>query len=149
MDADEARALLEAERRRLLVTRDALAMHAGPLAGTQRDDTGELSGMDEHLADVASDTLEREVDLTVLHSLDADLAAVGAALERVDGGSYGLCAACGAAIGESRLRALPAATRCLAHQVEAEAAHDALRQAVLAARSDVEAAAHLDLLPVE
>jgi RNA polymerase-binding transcription factor DksA len=35
------------------------------------------------------------------------------ALERIQNGSFGACAACGGAIGLKRLQAVPAANRCL------------------------------------
>lgn len=149
MRTDEVRALLRTERRHIELTRDALGLHAGPLGGTRREDTGELSGMDEHVADVASDTLEREIDLSLFHAVEADLAAVDAALARVADGSYGRCETCRIQIGDARLRALPAATRCLAHQAEAEVADAWLRRSLLADETDLEAAAHLDLLPPE
>jgi RNA polymerase-binding transcription factor DksA len=145
----EARSQLEAERRRLEVARDALRMHAGADGGSQRDDTGELSGMDEHVADVASDTLEREVDLAVLHSLETALASIDAALERLASGRYGRCEVCGGPIGSARLRALPDATRCLDDQYAAETVDAALRDDVLHSATEFEAVAHLDLLPVD
>jgi DnaK suppressor protein len=149
MRTEETRARLEQERERLTVARDALRLHAGPTGGAQREDTGELSGMDEHVADVASDTLEREVDLAVLHSLDAAVAAIDAALDRLAAGCYGRCEVCGGPIGEARLRALPQATRCLRDQNAAEVADAALRDGLLHSASEMEAVAHLDLLPVE
>jgi RNA polymerase-binding transcription factor DksA len=40
-------------------------------------------------------------------------------------GSYGACAACGAQIGAARLKANPAAPRCVACQASDEARHGA------------------------
>ena len=42
------------------------------------------------------------------------------ALKRIDEGSYGTCEACGKAIGDDRLEALPAARFCLDDQHLAE-----------------------------
>jgi RNA polymerase-binding transcription factor DksA len=149
MRTDEARSLLLTERRRLEDTLDELRVHAGPSGGSQREDTGELSGMDEHVADVASDTLEREVDLAVLHSLEAMVGAVDAALERLERGTYGRCESCGRPNDDARLRARPAATRSKDHQYVAEVADDTLRGASLHDATEMEAVAHLDLLPAE
>lgn len=44
----------------------------------------------------------------------AEAAEIGAALRRIDDGSYGQCAGCGAAIAPARLDALPTATLCIA-----------------------------------
>src|SRR5262245_31496318 len=126
-----ARALLEIERSRLLETRDALLRQAGPDTGSQREDIGELSDIDEHIADVASETFEREVEIGLLHTVEADLADVSAALERLESGTYGHCRWCGAAIPNDRLRAVPAATLCLDHQERVEAAAAVLLRQLL------------------
>ena len=41
------------------------------------------------------------------------LAAIDAALERMEEGTYGICEKCGKPIGEERLEALPWATLCI------------------------------------
>ena len=43
-----------------------------------------------------------------------DIAAVDAALERIDNGTYGICVRCGRTIGVERLRARPTAELCIA-----------------------------------
>lgn len=50
-----------------------------------------------------------------------ELAATGDALARISDGSFGICEACGEAIGYPRLLAHPAARRCLPCQQKAEA----------------------------
>jgi DnaK suppressor protein len=50
-----------------------------------------------------------------LDAVTADLAAVEAALERLDQGSYGRCGACDSAIDDDVLAADPTATTCAAH----------------------------------
>jgi RNA polymerase-binding protein DksA len=53
----------------------------------------------------------------VLESLEgsalAEIAEIRTALEKIDRGSYGECATCGAPIGEKRLAAVPYATQCI------------------------------------
>nr|MDQ2724224.1 TraR/DksA C4-type zinc finger protein [Actinomycetota bacterium] len=44
----------------------------------------------------------------------ADIAALGLAIARLDGGTYGRCGHCGRAIGDERLAALPSTTTCVA-----------------------------------
>lgn len=65
--------------------------------------------------DVEERATEREAD-EVLESLGqsekAELAQIGAALARVDAGSYGICVTCGAEISEARLDLLPATPFC-------------------------------------
>lgn len=149
MQAHEAQALLAAERDRLLRARIGLLAIVGPASGTQREATGELSGMDEHLADSASETFEREFDFGLLRTIDAEVAEVDAAIERVASARFGRCRMCGRTIPDERLRAVPATTLCLHHQDEAERADAALRDRVLHGVSELDAVANLDLVPVE
>lgn len=148
MRTEEIQDLLDAERDELQRAREALLRHTGRGVGTQQDDTGELSGRDEHIADVASETLEREIDTSLLNAIDTELAAVEAAAHRLSIGTYGRCEVCAAPLDDERLVTLPAATRCLAHQQQAEVADRALRRAVLHG-SEAETASHLDLLPTD
>lgn len=56
---------------------------------------------------------EREVDLALSDFEMREYTEVGEALQRIAGGSYGLCADCGEAIPFDRLRAEPWASRCV------------------------------------
>ena len=57
--------------------------------------------------DVTDDEAALQAD-----GIEDRLAAIDGALERIASGGSGLCAACGAAIAEARLDALPAAAYC-------------------------------------
>jgi RNA polymerase-binding transcription factor DksA len=117
MDPTEARARLEEERHRLLQVRAAAAGLSGAaLLAAQR----ELSEIDQHPAEQASETLERELDNTVVQRVDDELAEVQAALRRIEAGTYGLCEACGKPIAEGRLEAMPAARYCVEDQARAD-----------------------------
>jgi RNA polymerase-binding transcription factor DksA len=76
--------------------------------------------MATHSADIASETFEREKDFSILEQVEAELADVQRALQRLDDGSYGSCEACHAPIPDERLEAQPATRFCVSHQVEAE-----------------------------
>ncbi len=119
MDAERARTLLHAEHDRLdgIVTsfRDD-----GVIGESQEENLSELSSADQHPADAATETFNRERDLSVLEQVEAELADVERALRRVDDGSYGTCEACGRPIGDERLEALPATRFCLDDQATAE-----------------------------
>ncbi|MDQ7793981.1 MAG: TraR/DksA C4-type zinc finger protein [bacterium] len=86
----------------------------------QRDAVGELSLVDNHPADVGSDTFEREKDVGLRDITRETLRQVEDALRRMDGGSYGLCVRCGRAIAAERLEALPEAAFCRACQEAGE-----------------------------
>lgn len=76
--------------------------------GEAESDT-ELADYDQHPADSASDTFEREKDLSILESLEAELTELGAALARLDAGTYGVDERTGDPIPDERLEAMPAA----------------------------------------
>jgi RNA polymerase-binding transcription factor DksA len=115
-----------AARRHLVTERDRLQRLRAMLDGEhldaepEEDASGELSHADQHPADAASDAFEREKEFALLDQVDADLAAVDRALERLSNGAYGRCDACGHAIGDERLAAVPAARFCLEHQADVE-----------------------------
>jgi DnaK suppressor protein len=148
MHSDELLELLATELARLDAIRSAL-LRDGLADEQQRTAGGELSGMDEHVADVASETFEREAEIGLLHTVDAELADVRAAMVRALAGEYGRCLVCHGPIGDDRLRAVPAATRCVAHQRDAEREEDASRDDRAARRAAREATSHLDFLPTE
>ena len=81
---------------------------------------GELSNLDQHQADIGTETFDRERDLSLLEQVEAELADIEHALERLEEGTYGTCEACGKPIGDERLEAVPAARFCLADQDKAE-----------------------------
>jgi RNA polymerase-binding transcription factor DksA len=119
MDADEARRRLEAERERLTHVRDDFDVEN--LTDESEDENlSELSAVDQHQADVGTETFEREKDISILEQVDAELTDVEYALKRLDDGTYGTCEVDGKPIPEERLEAMPAARLCLEHQAEAE-----------------------------
>lgn len=124
MDLKEARTRLEKERGRLLGARSELESEVKrePAGG---QDVSELSSVDQHPADQATETFEREKDLSILESTDEQLRDIELAFARIEDGSYGSCEVCGRPIGEERLRARPAARLCIDHQREAEQSPDA------------------------
>lgn len=63
---------------------------------------------------------ERELEFALDEHETAHLAAVEAALSRIDAGTYGECTDCGADIAPARLHAAPEAPRCLHCQEKVE-----------------------------
>lgn len=106
-DADTARQRLEAERARVqgLVT----DLRSEGLDQEESDQSGELTHYDQHPADQASDTFEREKDLAILEGLENELAEIEAALQRLDDGTYGIDEVTGEPIAADRLAAYPMA----------------------------------------
>lgn len=119
MEAESARRHLEAEHDRLVHLRTSLDndhLHDEP----EQDSAAELSHLDQHPADAASDAFEREKDFSILDRVQDELNDVERALKRLDEGTYGTCQACGTAIGDERLEAVPAARFCIEHQSDVE-----------------------------
>ena len=119
MDADEARQRLEAERTRLTEVRADFDVE-NLTEESEDENLSELSSVDQHQADVGTETFEREKDLSILEQIDSELGDVEWALKRLDDGTYGTCEVDGKPIPEDRLEALPAARLCKEHQAEAE-----------------------------
>jgi RNA polymerase-binding protein DksA len=78
--------------------------------GTISDETGEDAVYDNHLADTATETYDRELDYTLGENAEHVLAEIDAALERIEHGTYGTCTRCGKPIAPERLEARPWAT---------------------------------------
>jgi DnaK suppressor protein len=69
---------------------------------------------DEHDPEGATLAFERQHAAALLGQARDQIAAIDAALARVDGGTYGTCERCGRPIGDERLAARPAARTCIA-----------------------------------
>jgi RNA polymerase-binding transcription factor DksA len=118
MDQGTARALLQEERRRLEELLRAVSAQERP-DGDSVVPMG-LSANNQHPADLATDAFERARDVSIAWRLEGQLADVARALQRIDDGTFGRCEACGRALDEARLQALPAARFCLDDQELAE-----------------------------
>lgn len=119
MQTDEARDHLEQERTRLQGLRDNFH-DEGLTRESEEDSLSELSSVDQHQADVGTETFNRERDLSILERVEAELDDVEHALRRLDDGTYGTCEACGRPIDDGRLEAMPAARFCVEDQSKAE-----------------------------
>lgn len=106
MDPEAARERLEAEKVR--VSGLIKELHT-EIDGEADSDDSELSNYDQHPADSATDTFEREKDLGILDDLEAELAEIEAAIERIENGTYGVDEVTGKPIDPERLDAVPIA----------------------------------------
>src|SRR5947209_9041083 len=105
LDLDKFRKLLEEERARALIEIEGI--QALDATTSQSDERGELSSYDEHQADAATETFERERDVAMEASAQSILRQVEIALKKIDDGTYGTCERCGKIIPASRLEAIP------------------------------------------
>jgi RNA polymerase-binding protein DksA len=109
VDVARLRDLLEEERRRVL---DAIEYLQKENPGSIEDETDDET-TDNHLAETATVTLDREIDYTLEENSEHVLSSIDGALGRIDDGTYGNCLNCGTAIAEDRLAAIPWATHCI------------------------------------
>jgi RNA polymerase-binding protein DksA len=111
IDRDRFRTMLLDERKRV---EDAIRYLHDEHPGTIDEQVEEMSGTtDNHLAETATVTLDREIDYTLEENSGEVLSAIGAALKRIDDGSYGTCTGCGREIAEERLEARPWSALCI------------------------------------
>jgi len=80
--------------------------------GSMEDETQEIQS-DNHPGDVATVTLDREIDYTLEENEERLLAAIDAALKRIEQGAFGTCRSCHQEIAIERLEALPYTTQCI------------------------------------
>ena len=80
--------------------------------GSIEDET-EDETTDDHIAETATATLDREIDYTLEENSENVLASIDGALSRIEQGTYGVCVSCGHPIAEERLAAIPWATQCI------------------------------------
>lgn len=106
VDLSERREELLTLRRRLVAAAEAVHSDGG---GSEINS----SASDQHIADHASDTFERELDESLEENASYIVREIDDALRMLDEGTYGTCARCGNEIPEERLAAIPYATLCV------------------------------------
>jgi RNA polymerase-binding protein DksA len=109
VNTDRFRALLLEERGRVAGASDHLDEDAARSPG----DATEEELFDQHPADAATATLDREIATTLGENSEHVLKAIDDALSRLDAGTYGTCVRCGGPIAEERLEAMPQADKCI------------------------------------
>jgi len=118
IDTDRFRTLLTEERERV---HRALTHLEDEHSGSIEDETDELAtASDNHMGDLATATLNREIDYSLGANSEQHLAEIDAALKRLDDGTYGKCVVGGEDIGAERLEAMPWASLCIVHARERE-----------------------------
>ena len=110
-ELEEFRKMLIDKRRAILG--DMTGMEAETVRSNRQDRSGDLTNIPIHPADVGTDNFEQEFTLGLLESERTLLREIDDALERVKGGSYGVCMGTGKPIDKARLRARPWAKYCI------------------------------------
>jgi DnaK suppressor protein len=107
VDEARARELLARERNRI---ESEIKHHVG------RSEDSELSDVDQHMADDATNLYEDELDEGIVAQLREQLAAVERAEQRLQDGTYGRSVQSGEPIPDARLEAVPWAERTVEEQ---------------------------------
>jgi DnaK suppressor protein len=115
VDLQDARTQLEQMLRELDSTTTTLE-------GEGAGESSELSHLDQHPADTATEISDVDRENAVIEAAEGQRAQVLAALARIDDGTYGTCVDCGKPIPDARLEVRPEAARCVEDQAKAEAA---------------------------
>ncbi|WP_110932188.1 TraR/DksA C4-type zinc finger protein [Paenibacillus bouchesdurhonensis] len=97
-----------------------------------RDNTSELSAVDNHPADIGTELFERGKDLALTDHDELRLTRVEDALDRIAEGTYGYCLTCDQAIDIQRLKAIPETAYCKEHSPQSKvSAHRPVEEQVL------------------
>jgi DnaK suppressor protein len=101
------------------ITGDVSHLEKDALMNT-REASGDLSGYSLHMADVATDNYDQELNLGLASSEQGILNLIDEALRRLDEGTYGYSTKSGKPISKKRLTAVPYAELTIEEQEEEE-----------------------------
>ena len=91
------------------------------LSRSQREASGDLSGYTLHMADIATDSYDREFSLGLASNAQQILYEIEEALKRLKDKGFGNCQVCEKPIPRKRLQVIPYASLCIACQAKEEA----------------------------
>lgn len=77
------------------------------LLKSAKDDSGDLSGYGQHMADAGTDTFDRDFALSLVSSEQEALSEIEEAIKRIKDGTYGICESTQKPISKERLLAVP------------------------------------------
>jgi RNA polymerase-binding transcription factor DksA len=101
--------------------RQGLDLHTSEtLKRSSKEDSGDLSGYSQHMADAGTDTFDRDFALSLVSSEQELLYEIEEALKRIRNGTYGVCEITGQTVSPDRLAAVPFTRYSLDGQKELE-----------------------------
>ncbi|MFH1640776.1 MAG: TraR/DksA family transcriptional regulator [Candidatus Omnitrophota bacterium] len=107
-------------KRKEEVVEDIKHISEDTLKKSQKEASGDISGYTYHMADVATDTYDREFSLGLATNERELLYELDDALKKTDEGTFGICEDCKIMITKTRLRAVPYARFCVKCQEKKE-----------------------------
>jgi RNA polymerase-binding protein DksA len=87
---------------------------------SQKEACGDLSSYTLHMADMASDSYERDFAFDLVSNEQELIYKIDEALGRIDDGTFGKCLTCGKKISKARLNVVPYAALCVPCQQKEE-----------------------------
>lgn len=100
---------------------DGLALHtADTLKRSNKEDSGDLSGYGQHMADAGTDTFDRDFALSLVSNEQEALYEIEEAIQRIYDDKYGVCEITNEPIAKERLIAVPFTRYSLEGQRELE-----------------------------
>jgi RNA polymerase-binding protein DksA len=100
------------EKRKILAE-DIKRMQEDTLGRSRRDQSGDLSNMPIHMADISSDNFELELTLGLIENEEKQIREIDLAIKRLEDGTFGICENCEDKIKKARLKAIPNAHLCI------------------------------------
>lgn len=98
-----------------------LTLHSeDTLKRSNREDSGDLSGYGQHMADAGTDNFDRDFALSLVSNEQEALYEIQEAIQRIKKGTYGVCETSGKAIPKERLLAVPFARYSVESQTDIE-----------------------------
>ena len=99
-------------RERLVSKRSEIVAKVDQLSAHDPAEVANL-GFGKRVGDATAYAVERMTDAYQARTIYATVSEIDQALDRIDAGAYGRCVACGTAIPDERLRAVPWAALCV------------------------------------
>ena len=87
---------------------------------SQKESSGDLSGYSFHMADMASDSYDRELSLNIASEEQLIVYEIDEALKRMEDGKFGKCIECEKKVPLKRLNVIPYAKYCIQCQSKEE-----------------------------
>lgn len=107
-------------RKKEEIVDDIKQLSEGIIKKSQKDAAGDISGYTFHMADVATDTYDREFSLGLASNERRFLYELDDALKKIGEGTFGVCEDCESLIPKTRLKAIPYARLCIKCQEKRE-----------------------------
>jgi len=102
------------ERRREQISGNVKTLGDKTIGKNPASESGDVSRLPMHMADVGSDVFEHDLNLNLVESEVEELQLIEEALEKIAKGTFGMCEMCRRAIPSPRLKAIPYARLCIA-----------------------------------